>query len=605
MVSRPLQGADLRPGSVADGSSRRWVLAALGSALLLGLLLRLQPLLHAVLWGSDSGEYLWLAEALLERGTVPAPYLGWGVTYPYFPGMEVVIDSLALLSGLGSAGPFPSGATGVATQQGLLPLLQVVVPALNTLTVLMAFLLAHWLLQDRVAALVAAFVDAAAMPLVFGGSHPMPAALAEPLGLAVVLLVAMAPRRPLSAMGGLLCGSALVLTHHLTAALTLLPLGIILLVDELRAVRTDGMVLLPRLAILAPLAVFLGAYWGELGGPFGQQILVRGTGLPPSVLVGLSAGAVALLPLLVLLRRRLLVFRRRYTYPSAAKGLTNWLLYVVGAAGVFAVALLGPIPGIAVSVPSRELVGLLPLLLVLSFCAAGFTLAPFRRGGLFLFVWVLSQGLVLVLAIASRSTVLLSYRVMPFVWLPASLFIGLGARALWEHLGARRGIGPRARVLPIAGLVSLLLVLPLGAQPNASAVGGFQEGTTAAELNGVVWAAATLPDDAAVVSDHRLSSSLFGAGGLHASWEEGGELLLSDDPYRPDPRQPQPSPSGSHRVDAVVLSSAFDDGVALEQWQTPPRLEGAAREKFRHAPYLPIYADGTIEVVAVTGSERG
>src|SRR2546428_7493379 len=75
---------------------------ALGlAAIALGSIsVRLSPLWSFVYWGSDTGEYFSIFRTLVRTGHVSTPYYGWGITYPYFPGMFFVQAGLADLGGV-------------------------------------------------------------------------------------------------------------------------------------------------------------------------------------------------------------------------------------------------------------------------------------------------------------------------------------------------------------------------------------------------------------------------------------------------------------------------------------------------------------------------
>ncbi len=53
------------------------------------------------IWGSDSGEYLYLTRHLLENGMMlNENYIGWGRAYPDFQGMQILTASMSLLFGV-------------------------------------------------------------------------------------------------------------------------------------------------------------------------------------------------------------------------------------------------------------------------------------------------------------------------------------------------------------------------------------------------------------------------------------------------------------------------------------------------------------------------
>src|SRR2546427_9824549 len=122
---------------------------ALGlAAIALGSIsVRLSPLSSVGSWGSDPGEYSSILRTLMRTGHVSTPYYGWGITYPYFPGMFFVQAGLANLGGV-----------DVSTVLNLL------VPILGALAVGPMFLLAPPIVTE------APFALFAAAPL--AGAHP-------------------------------------------------------------------------------------------------------------------------------------------------------------------------------------------------------------------------------------------------------------------------------------------------------------------------------------------------------------------------------------------------------------------------------------------------
>ncbi|MEC9336588.1 MAG: hypothetical protein VYC68_03710, partial [Candidatus Thermoplasmatota archaeon] len=169
------------------------------------LTLRLSHLWHWALWGSDSGEYLFLTTALAENGALLQDgYLGWGHAYPWFQGMQLLAAAAALLCGL------PTAAT-----------LLWLIPAAGALAVPALFLAGRRFVSSD-AALVGSGCYAVAFPVVFANSHAMPGSLADPLSLLLIYTfigILAAPGRWLPAFGVLLAG--LVVVHHFTLLLAI------------------------------------------------------------------------------------------------------------------------------------------------------------------------------------------------------------------------------------------------------------------------------------------------------------------------------------------------------------------------------------------------
>ena len=178
---------------------RRSTALALAAIVVAAIAIRLSPLLTSLYWGADFGEYFGILRFVSQNGVMPTHYLGWGTTYPWFPGMFFVQDAALGLGGI-----------------DLPTVLNLVVPILGGLAVLPIFLLsADVVRDDRVALFVAAFV-AGVMPHVYSTSHTAPATLGDLLAFSGLLLFVRLRRDPRSLVPLLVVSLALVMTHHLS-----------------------------------------------------------------------------------------------------------------------------------------------------------------------------------------------------------------------------------------------------------------------------------------------------------------------------------------------------------------------------------------------------
>src|SRR5881409_4088833 len=73
---------------------------ALAAVALVSIAVRLSPLWSFLYWGSDTGEYFSILRALIRSDHLTTTYYGWGVTYPYFPGMFFAQAGFVDLGGL-------------------------------------------------------------------------------------------------------------------------------------------------------------------------------------------------------------------------------------------------------------------------------------------------------------------------------------------------------------------------------------------------------------------------------------------------------------------------------------------------------------------------
>src|SRR3990172_7082161 len=154
--------------------------------------IRLSPLVSYLYWGADVGEYFAVLRGLVATGHVSTEYAGWGVTYPYFPGMFFVQGALADLAPL-----------------DLTTVVALLVPVLGALAVLPVFLLGARITGEAKVGLFAAAFVAVAMPHAYSTSHTAPSTLGDLLALASVLLFARVPRDPRAVLPAILVSGAL------------------------------------------------------------------------------------------------------------------------------------------------------------------------------------------------------------------------------------------------------------------------------------------------------------------------------------------------------------------------------------------------------------
>src|SRR6059036_1641932 len=144
---------------------------ALAAVALVSIAVRLLPLWSFLYWGSDTGEYFSILRALVRSDHLSTTYYGWGVTYPYFPGMFFAQAGLVDLGGL-----------------DVLTTLNLLVPILGALAVLPVFLIARRIAGDDRFALFAAAFLAGASPHVYTTAHAAPATLGDLLAVTCLLL---------------------------------------------------------------------------------------------------------------------------------------------------------------------------------------------------------------------------------------------------------------------------------------------------------------------------------------------------------------------------------------------------------------------------------
>jgi hypothetical protein len=572
----------------------------LGAILFLAMVVRLLPLVHFSVWGSDWGEYYSISGHLATDGTFERHHLGWGEAYVDFPGLFVVAAGSALVLGVPTSGA-----------------LSVVVPCATALSVLVVACIVLRFRRWPWAAVVAAAFLAVAFPEVFTNSHGVPGPVGSVLTMCVMLVFIMgdawrredgvdAPRPGAMYALLLLLAVALAATHHLSLYFALIAVGLAHLV---RALMVSGGE--PRRAAWGEysLVVLLGSatvFWLVLAPNFREEVMVDMFGMPGwAVMVGVWAGALAMLGLARWLGTRPHhIPRLPYTGPI---GLSAYIAAFVGG-GVLVMAGVSAwgMPGTSIDPGTGILVYFLPLLLTLALTVGIFEVLLMRHGGLVVVAWLGAIVLSFLFATAIQSRVLVSYRHIPYVVDAAAVLVGLGA------VNLRRISLPGGRRwdrIAGAGVVALVAMLVLTAYPPKEIMGGFQEGTDERELAAALWLRGGLPspgadpaDDSSgtVATDHRLSSIAFGVGGQMATWDSGGGLLQArSDAEVQGALASIDTPRDARPVTAVLLSDDLGSGAAGLQWEPARPVEGAAWDKFFAPPFVRVYDGGTAWVLWV------
>ncbi len=542
---------------------------ALTAILLAAIGIRLSPLLSFLYWGSDIGEYYAILRDLEATGHVSTQYAGWGVTYPYFPGMFFVQDALVALS-----------------RVGVTAALSLLVPILGALVVVPVFLLGtHVGGEAKVGLFAAAFV-AVGMPHVYPTSHTAPGTLGDLLAFSALLLFLRVHRDRRSLLPFAVLSIALVITHHLSTYFLLLMIVFALFFRGILSPHAPSAGVRREVAGVAFLMAVGFAFWFGYATTFRDRIL-RDVNVDPWWLPLASFPILlAAMAALVRLRRR---FPQRYRprYPDLGRSVA---LYVLTLA--FVLALMGytvetTIPATSIQMPVSVLVFFAPFYALVALAASGRKFVDFHRGGTALSAWTSALLLSVVVGLFIAPRVIIPYRHMEYIMILLAIFAGVGLSRILDLQGLRPG--RRAHVAAACGV--LLVANALTAFPPQDLLGGWQEGSRAPALDAAYWSR----DHGAglVVTDHRASTLVFGFGDLDATWDstqiplpaesfdEAREGLLAIE-----------SPSGRRDAAYVWIDRDVQEGVQLFPWEPALPMESAAVAKFSESPFVKLFDNG-------------
>jgi hypothetical protein len=580
----------------------------LGAVALLLVFLALEPFLSYALFGSDTGEYYRLTSALLATGTLPhgSAYLGWGTSYPDFPGIY-------LLAGAGA------GALGVDAFSAL----TVIIPVVAVLSFFPLFLLFRRLYPHDTVALLGAAVASVAMPRLFSIAHPAPLALGDFLCVAALWMLVEGRRDvrwylPLSLTGG-----ALVVTHHLSSYLfAVSALGGLLFLELWRPGLWSRRFPTRELGFVAGFLTATFAYWFYGTTTFVAQVLSYSLGnasyLGFAAFEGLGLAAVLVSGLLIRFRRSGFRSARAWVrVPSDRSLVRDALAIALVVFGGVAVVVFVPIPGTGQVTSPMAILWFAPILGLGFLCAGSRRALTPARLGPFALTWLgalgLSAGSMLALAavggaydqptLKSIAATISAYRHVEYIIIPVGLLVAVCTARLVSRVADRGG----RRALFAAGLAVVVLVAANAAivYPPQSDFGGFEEGLTRGDAALWMWVGIAAPPTWVVATDHRLSSMIFGFDGNPATWVQGAGLFTGANWSTAASELRSigtPNPAHAKPVDLVAVDSVMYGGVALDPNNLAPPLSSAAIAWFERAPFVPLYENGQDVVYLVDAS---
>ena len=544
-----------------------------------GFLVRIYHHYNWRIWGSDSGEYLYLTRHLVENGEMLTEgYIGWGRAYTDFQGMQILAGSVGLL-------------TGMDYHQSLLWF----IPLMSALAIPALFMIGKKLVGFLPALFGCAFYSVT-FAVVFANSHPMPGGLAEPLGF--VLLYAWLKCLEFGKYDGvwsvllIFTLGGLLMTHHFTLLLMMAAMVGILVV-EITAGNEE--IAKPGILGIAFISVIISAYWLVYAGSFSKMLEQSAFGfLPESIPVTLVMALIPFVCIAILWAIKdklpfciaiLWAIKDKLVLNVDHSSFLKRIIFAFFASLiVILLALWKGVPGTEIPV-GMDAVPYLAVNLAWITLVAAPTFVLSKKYGWFIFGWMLPILGLAAIGTITGSHLLIAYRHAPYLMAPLAFMAGVGFQYLIK------GFKPGRRPAIAYGFTLLFLGCAFGAYPPPSVMGGFQEGTNDKEFDAILWTQFT-EDDSLVVSDHRLSSLIFGLTETNASWENGAEVITGDTEQAIEAGKAISTPqAGVKQVSYVMLSEEMQKGVALLQWDPAEELTGEAKTKFTDNDQFPIWFD--------------
>ena len=529
------------------------------------------------IWGSDSGEYLYLTRHLVENGMMlNENYIGWGRAYPDFQGMQILTGTIALVSDIN----YYTSLTWF-------------IPLISGLAIPMLFIIGKELVGFTPALFGSAFYGVT-FGVVYANSHPMPGGLAETLGFVLLLnwikvlkdekvwIINPLKRNPWANMMKF-SFFALLLTHHFTLLLLMAAILGILIIEIAAANKKMGT---EGIMVIGLMSLPISIYWLIYAKSFRKMLDDSAFDfLPENIPTTIVLTLIPFVSLLILW-----LIKDKINLPLWAENISheNYLKRTIASfIGVFIIIMLvlwKGVPGTDIPVDFEATPYLAVNLAIMSLaCVPSFVIS--KKNGWLLWGWLLPILGLATIGAVTGSHLLIAYRHAPYLLAPIALMIGIS----FQYFIA--GFETEKRKYVTTLFTILLLGCAWGAYPPPSVMGGFQEGTSQEEIDAILWFNFA-EEDSLVASDHRLSSLTFGLTKTNATWENGATVINGNAEESIQAAKDLPTPqAGRKDVTYVLLSEEMQKGVALLQWDPAEELTGEAKTKFTDNQQYPIWFD--------------
>ena len=532
------------------------------------------------IWGSDSGEYLYLTRYLVKEGNMlKEGYIGWGRAYPDFQGMQILAGSISLL-------------TQIDYHISLLWF----IPLLSALSIPTLFMIGKKIAGFTPALFGCAFYSVT-FAVVFANSHAMPGGLAETLGFVFLYSwikmlesgnilhlkqIKNAPWITIAKASFL----ALLITHHFTLLLIVSAMIGILIVEIAAGNRK---IVMQGILALGIFSLIISLYWLIYAKSFRKM-------LDESAFSSISGsfpvtGILVMIPLVSLLG--LWLIKDYLKLPQISESLTQKIFlsrilaaFAISFAGILLILWKG-VPGTIAPLQAGEYQALPYLIVNILWIslAVNISLVTAQKNGWIIWGWIIPILSLATVGAISGSHLLIAYRHAPYLLAPLALMSGIGFHYLINGFEANQ------RPVIASFFILLFFGCAIGSYPPPSVMGGFQEGTNDKELDAILWTQFT-EDDSLIVSDHRLSSLTFGLTETNASWENGDIVITGDTEEAIEAGKALSTPqAGVKQVSYIIISEEMQKGVALLQWDPAKELTGKAKTKFTDNEDFPVWFD--------------
>ncbi|MEM3851697.1 MAG: hypothetical protein QXP70_01715 [Methanomassiliicoccales archaeon] len=536
---------------------RIWYPLALLSIFFASLAVRLIPPIVNSVWGPDTGENYYLANYFALHLSLPAHYLGFGMTYTEFPAVYIITGLAARLTGLST-----------------FMVAELIMPFLTSFLIFPIAGIVLSLTGRHDIALASAAFYAGAAPVVGHTSILASDTLGEFL---LVYFYYFCSRRGRLTLPAVLTAIAMVPAYHVGTIMLLLFAYCLL---ALHASFSSKKQAIAWLIFIFAISTEAWVYWLTYAKVF-LEIFILGN-------PHLKLAEAILVPYLLAL---LVYFLSPKVIPAslrALKGLSHFR-------GVLPISGLVVVPFLIFSFTGLPSESLLPSPLLMLFVptafiavAGGLFISQFTQEHEMLLPFVIAfllTLLIIIVGVLTNIAYLVPARVIEFAILLLCPFAGY---AVFRMEKVRRGVGIAAVCILLVSTGVSMATIGQVISPSKMGLMPYQD------VEASVWLKWYTQDNVTVASDHPLSSIAFGIGERNATWEIGGYPIFSarNSEALQLALQNTSTPAGVRETNVLFIDAYMIDAGNYYPTQTTIPMSGALLKALSSHAFILIYSNG-------------
>lgn len=560
----------------------RWVFPLL-LVTAIAILLRSLPSILNAAWGVDFGIYYGLTNAFVESKSFINPYDGWGASYQFFPVLYTITGIAHFI-------------TGIDTIQ----LLPKIAPIFGGLTIAILYFIVYELFKNRNIALISAGLLSTATFHVYQTSHAAPLTIGHFFMMISLFLFIRYLKKSTYLIPLLISTLLLIFSHHFTTYFYIISITCILFsYAHIHDKSWKKSWLALAYVLFASTAAF--AYWILVATPVYRSFMGRLYTSSNFVIFGFYS--ITILGFLCSMYSKQIknqVIQTRFSLPSLSLSKKIIIIFCLLLVASLITMRTG-IPGVYVSLTPLAVFYSIPMILLVSFSLAGFSLLSKQKNGYFIRGWIIALFGSFFLSILSAR--LLPDRHLEYLIVPLCVPAALSIHHLIKNhklpemktlfsfqsiIQKKQSLKPHLRPFLIPAIVACIIVAnTMTAYSAIDALDSLDERVSEPCINVMEWMKGNISSDSVIATDHRLSM-LCWANNFNFSYGETNTTWISDN-LSQCLSELQRFNITHILIDDIMRTKLVSFDVGRVYYMT-----NSSYEKFLEEPFTLIYRNATI-----------